>query len=80
MLYMRDERLLLTEKLPTSIPPPTRRDHMGNFLDAIRGQAELACNEDLGCALMVAIKMGVDAYRYNRTMLWDPERQRCYSA
>lgn len=57
-----------------------RRDHVGNFIDAVRGQAELACNEDLGCALMVAIKMGVDAYRFQRTMFWDGERQRAFSA
>jgi len=48
-----------------------RRDHMGNFLDAIREGAPLACNVDLGCATMVAIKMGVEAYRQNKVMEWD---------
>lgn len=60
------------------LPAEPRRDHMGNFIDAVRGQAELTCNEDLGCALMVAIKLGVDAYRQNRTMIWDHDKQRAY--
>lgn len=52
-----------------------RRDHVGNFIDAVRGQAELTCNEDLGCALMVAIKLGVDAYRQNKAMFWDAQKE-----
>lgn len=52
-----------------------RRDHVGNFLDAIRGKAELDCNVDLGAATMVAIKMGVEAYRQNKVFLWDAERE-----
>lgn len=56
-----------------TLPPPSRRDHMGNFLDAIRVQAPLACNVDLGCATMVAIRMGVDAWRQDRVLRWDPE-------
>ena len=52
-----------------------RRDHMGNFLDAIRGEAQPHCNVDLGCSTMVAIKMGVEAYRQNKTLLWDAERE-----
>lgn len=52
-----------------------RRDHVGNFIDAVRGQAELTCNEDLGCSLMVAIKLGVDAYRQNKVMTWNADRQ-----
>ncbi|MFG0329967.1 MAG: Gfo/Idh/MocA family protein [Phycisphaerales bacterium] len=52
-----------------------RRDHMGNFLDAIRGDAELDCNVDLGAATMVAIKMGVEALRRDKVMLWDAEKE-----
>ncbi len=48
-----------------------RRDHVGNFLDAIRGGAALNCNVDLGCSTMVAIKMGVEAYRSGRSLTWD---------
>jgi len=52
-----------------------RRDHMGNFFDAIRGKAPLACNVDLGCSTMVAIKMGVEAYRQNKVMVWDGQKE-----
>lgn len=52
-----------------------RRDHVGNFLDAIRDKAPLACNIDLGCSTMVAIKMGVEAFRRNKVLMWDAERE-----
>ena len=52
-----------------------RRDHMGNFLDAVRNGDQLACDVDLGCSVMVAIKMGVEAYRQNKVMLWDPQTE-----
>ncbi|MCH2149544.1 MAG: Gfo/Idh/MocA family oxidoreductase [Phycisphaerales bacterium] len=54
-----------------SLELPARRDHMGNFLDAIRNGDEQACNVDLGASTMVAIKMGVESLRQNKVMLWD---------
>jgi len=56
----------------------SRRDHVGNFMDAIREDAPLACNVDLGTSVMVAIKMGVEAYRQNKVMLWDASREVAY--
>ncbi len=54
-----------------------RRDIMGNFLDVIRGKEKtLCCNAELGAATMVAIKMGVEAYRKSKTMVWDSEKER----
>jgi len=58
---------------------PTRRDHMGNFFDAIRNGDELACNVDLGCATMVGIKMAVDALRYDKVLRWDNESEKVIS-
>jgi len=52
-----------------------RRDHMGNFFDAIRDDAPLACNVDLGCATMVAIRMGVDAWKQDQVLRWDADRE-----
>ena len=54
---------------------PQRRDHMGNFLDAIRNGDELACNVDLGCATMVGIKMAVDALRFDKVLRWDAQKE-----
>ncbi|MEM7229843.1 MAG: Gfo/Idh/MocA family oxidoreductase [Planctomycetota bacterium] len=53
-----------------------RRDHMGAFIDAVRGDGEVACNVDLGCSTMVAIKMAVEAYRQGKVMDWDASRER----
>jgi hypothetical protein len=53
-----------------------RPDHMGSFLGAIRGENELTCNVELGCSTMVAIKMGVEAYRKNKVLLWDAAAER----
>ena len=50
-----------------------RRDHMGAFLDAVRGEGVVACNVDLGCSTMVAIKMGVESYRQGKAFLWEGE-------
>ena len=52
-----------------------RRLHMQNFLDAVRKGEPLACNVDLGCATMVAIKMGVDAWKDDRVLRWDPSTE-----
>jgi predicted dehydrogenase len=48
-----------------------RRDHMGIFIDSLRGLDKPTCNVELGCSTMAAIKMGVEAYRRSKTMLWD---------
>jgi predicted dehydrogenase len=57
-----------------------RRDLEGNFIDVLRGKDKLACNADLGCATMVAIKMAVESYRQKKTMLWDVKRERVVTA
>ncbi len=53
-----------------------RRDHMGNFLDSIRGDAKPDCNVELGCSTMVAIKMAVESYRRRATLHWDAVSER----
>jgi len=63
-----------------TIPRESRRDLKGNFWDVIRGDdKQLHCNVDLGASTMVAIKMGVEAYRNSRTLVWDAERERVIS-
>ena len=53
-----------------------RPDHMGHFLGAIRGECKVACNVDLGCSTMVAIKMGVESYRHDKALLWDAKAEK----
>ena len=58
------------------VPPRPRRDLFGNMFDIIREGGTLHCNVDLGATTMVAIKMGVEAYRQSKTMLWDAENEK----
>ena len=58
------------------IPVNQRRDLEGNFIDALRGKDKLACNADLGCATMVAIKMAVESFRRSKTFLWDAKAEK----
>jgi predicted dehydrogenase len=62
------------------IPVKERRDLEGNFIDVLRGKDKLACNADLGCATMVAIKMAVESYRQKKTMLWDARPEKVVTA
>ena len=57
-----------------------RRDLEGNFIDVLRGKDKLACNAELGCATMVAIKMAVESYRQRKTMLWDAAHEKVIAA
>jgi hypothetical protein len=62
------------------VPPKPRRDLFGNMFDVIREGGTLHCGVDLGATTMVAIKMGVEAYRQSKTMLWDAENEKIVTA
>ncbi|MCH2147185.1 MAG: hypothetical protein MK073_05155, partial [Phycisphaerales bacterium] len=62
-------------QMEVALPPHKRRDHMGNFFDAVRNGDELACNVDLGCSTMVAIKMAVDALQEDKVLRWNAESE-----
>jgi predicted dehydrogenase len=62
------------------LPIKQRRDLEGNFIDVLRGKDHLACNADLGCATMVAIKMAVESFRQSKTLLWDAKAEKVMSA
>ena len=50
--------------------------HRQNFLDSVRSRKQPVFNADHGYEVMVAIKLGVDAYRDGRTRFWDPKADR----
>jgi hypothetical protein len=52
---------------------------VGNFLDVIRGEGTPHCNVELGAATMVAIKLGIEAFRQRKTMLWDAATEKVVS-
>jgi predicted dehydrogenase len=62
------------EELKLAVEP--RRDLENNWIDVMRGKSTLQCNEDLGCATMVAIKMAVESYRQHKTLLWDADKEK----
>jgi predicted dehydrogenase len=62
--------------LPSKVIGDTSADMERNFINAIRQDEKLFCNAELGAATMVGIKMGVEAYRQNRTMMWDAENEK----
>ncbi|MDP2982698.1 MAG: Gfo/Idh/MocA family oxidoreductase [Candidatus Latescibacter sp.] len=74
----RDKFLELNSNSDKVRVPPEggRRDMEGNFIDVIRQGGKLHCNVDLGCATMVAIKMGVESYRQSKTLLWDAKKEK----
>ena len=42
----------------------------------LRSKDQFACNADLGCATMVAIKMAVESFRQSKTLLWDAKEEK----
>ena len=62
-----------------TLPLDDRPDLQGNFFNVIRDGGTPFCNADLGTATMVAIKMAVESYRQNKTLMWDTERERIVS-
>ena len=49
---------------------------MENFLDAVRSRKDPNLPAELGYRAMVAIRMGVDAYRQHDTLFFDAKRER----
>jgi predicted dehydrogenase len=66
-------------KEETRLEIKPRRDQVGNFIDVIRGGGPLHCNAELGAATMVAIKLGVEAYRRHRTLTWEAASEKVVS-
>jgi hypothetical protein len=50
--------------------------HMANFINAIRGTEKVHFDAELGYKAMVAIRLGVDAYRSGQTMYFDAKREK----
>lgn len=50
-----------------------------NLMDVMRNGGSLFCDEDLGTATMVAIKMGVESYRQSKTLIWDNKSEKIAS-
>ncbi len=66
------------ERLSIPCEPSVRKayPHMDNFLDAVRSRQQPNLHAELGYKVMVAIRMGVDAYRQETAVRWDAQKQR----
>jgi predicted dehydrogenase len=54
--------------------------HMENFFDCVRSRKQPRLNADIGYRAMVAIGLGVEAYRESRQMAFDPATERVLKA
>jgi predicted dehydrogenase len=57
------------------VDPQPRADHMENFLECVRTRQECHLNAQTGYKVMVPIGLSVKAYRENKVMLFDPEKE-----
>jgi predicted dehydrogenase len=68
-----------TKKQPQRIPTETRDlhvAHMENFFDCVRSRKSPNLDADFGYRAMVAIGLGVEAYRESRQFSFDPSTER----
>src|SRR5882672_10133073 len=86
-IEFRGEELIVTPepiyaksgRTPTHIPAETTNLHMAhmeNFFDCMRSRKPPNLNADFGYKAMVAIGMGVEAYRESRQLAFDPQLER----
>lgn len=67
-----DKRAEVTPKTYEVESPRNSHDaHFTNFFDCMRSRKQPNLNADLGCRIMVAIRLGTDAYRESRAKLYD---------
>jgi predicted dehydrogenase len=62
--------------IPVTVSARGSHPHMENFLDAVRSRKDPNLPAELGYRAMVAIRMGVDAYRQHDTLFFDAKRER----
>jgi predicted dehydrogenase len=72
-----------TKKQPQRLPTETRDlhiAHMENFFDCVRSRKPPNLDADFGYRTMVAIGLGVEAYRESRQFAFDPSSERVLKA
>ncbi len=74
-LVVRPEKEFAKEVEERKVEPEPRPGHMDNFLRCVRTRLKPHCNEIVGYKVMAAIGMGVRAYREQKVMLFDSEKE-----
>ena len=60
-------------------PQEIENDHMLNWLQCVRSRQKPNFGAEAACNVLVAIAMGVDAYRTEKTVYWDARKECCVS-
>jgi predicted dehydrogenase len=74
-VVIRPEPDFAAERPAMEVAARPRADHMHNFLDCVRTREKPHLNADAAYRVMVAIALGVTAYRGQRTVHFDPEKE-----
>jgi hypothetical protein len=74
-VVVRPERPYAEGRGEIRVGTEPRLDHMDNFLQCVRTREQPHCDPQTGYRVMVAIALGVMAYRQNKAMIFDPERE-----
>jgi predicted dehydrogenase len=74
-VVVRPESAFQADRSVLRVATEPRPGHMDNFLECVRTRGRPTCNPQTGYRVMVAIALGVQAYRQNKAMLFDPERE-----
>jgi len=74
-VVVRPEKEYQGERPEIRVPGEPRRGHKENWLDCIRTRETPHCDAQKGYKIMVAIALSVEAYRQQKTMLFEPEKE-----
>jgi predicted dehydrogenase len=82
-LVITPEPIYAKKRTPQRIPAETANlhlAHMENFFDCMRSRKQPNLNADFGYRAMVAIGLGVEAYRESRQLAFDPATEKVIKA
>jgi len=74
-IVVRPEGEFKDKRQEIQVAREPRSGHMDNFLECVRSRKQPHLDAEAGCRVMVAIALGVDSYRKERVMKFDPEKQ-----
>lgn len=74
-LVIRPEDEFKNERQEIRIEAPGGDDHLRNFLECMRTRAKPNLDAETGYKIMVAIALGVESYRKNKVMRFDPQKE-----